>query len=160
MSTNVNPETGIRYGTIYLHHLDPDTAQWLWDEGENVSEKEAYEELRLEITDKVVQEIEDGDLDIDPTDIADIELEVERRLDRQADSILVEEPTIEGECEGVKYAISWLGGAPLLWVFESPVIGRFDLCSPCVPNACSIESPNDSGYEGYTVPDDWIHKEK
>lgn len=47
--TNTNPETGIRYGCVYLNSLDPDTAQWLWDDAENLSEEEAYAELKSEI---------------------------------------------------------------------------------------------------------------
>ena len=43
--TNINPETGIRYGCVYLNSLDPDTAAWLWDDAENLSEAEAYAEL-------------------------------------------------------------------------------------------------------------------
>ena len=42
-------ETGIRYGCIYLNSLDPDTASWLWDAAENLSEAQAYEELKAEI---------------------------------------------------------------------------------------------------------------
>lgn len=151
--TNINEKTGIRYGTIYLHHLDPDTASWLWDDGEDTSYAAALEELEEEIRTAVLQEIEDGDLDIDATDVCDIEREVERRLERESDGIQIDEPTIEGTCEGVTYAISWLGGAPLLWVFHSPIIGKHGLCSPCVPNAGDLESEGE--YECYDVPEEW-----
>lgn len=30
-----------------------------------------------------------------------------------------------------------------------------DLCSPCVPNAGSLDSVNPNGYECYDVPADW-----
>lgn len=91
----------------------------------------------------------------------------------------IAEPTIEGEHEGVKYRIAWLGGAPLLWVLDGP-LGYCDrLCSPCVPNAADL----DSGFIGqtreatparyhdrilqtlqegslcYVVPPDWPRKE-
>lgn len=146
--TNTNSETGIRYGTIYLRSIDDDTAHYLFYEGNNVSMDDAAEELRREIGIEAAERGFDDD-----TDREDWE---EREFERQVEGIEVEEPTIEGECDGVKYMISWLGGVPLLWVFESPVTGRFNLCSPCVPNACNLDSPNPGGYEGYMVPADWL----
>lgn len=155
---NMDPDTGIRYGTIYLNNLDGDTAAYLFDEGRNVSEDEAIEEIRRWINAEIDQEIEDGryisDIESDP------EWEFERRLDRALQNLQIEEPTIKGTCDGVEYMITWLGGAPLLWVFKSPFTGKFDLCSPCVPNACNLDSPNPDGYEGYTVPADWLPKEE
>ena len=56
--TNINPETGTRYGCVYLNSLDPDTAQWLWDDAENLSEEEAYEEPTSEI-ERDAENIED-----------------------------------------------------------------------------------------------------
>lgn len=145
--TNMNPETGIRYGTIYLNTLEGDTAAYLFDEGRNVSEDEAIEDLRREIASEAAERGFEDD-----TDREDWE---EREFEERVEGIQIEEPTIQGECDGVKYMISWLG-APLLWVFESPFTGTFDLCSPCVPNACNLSSPNPDGYEGYTVPADWL----
>jgi hypothetical protein len=84
----------------------------------------------------------------------------------------IDEPIIEGECDGVKYRISWLGGAPLLWVLEGPLGFANRLCSPCVPNAAELDSgfePTDltldeihrdhDGYLCYVVPADWLRKE-
>jgi hypothetical protein len=92
---------------------------------------------------------------------------VERENDFQID-----EPIIEGEYEGVKYRISWLGGAPLLWIIEGPVGFANSLCSPCVPGAADLDSgfeytdiPVDEihaqhdGYLCYVVPADWLRKE-
>jgi hypothetical protein len=56
--TNINPETGVRYSCIYLNSLDSDTAQWLWDDAENLSEAEAYAELKSEI-ERDAESIED-----------------------------------------------------------------------------------------------------
>ena len=148
-TTNMSPDTGIRYGTIYLNELDPDTSAHLFGIGKNVSYEEAMDEMRMEVA------IEAAGLGLDESDREHWE---DRELERRADHIQIDEPIIEGECEFVSYHISWLGGAPLLWVFYSPHVGRFDLCSPCVPNACNLTSPNDLGYEGYSVPPDWLRK--
>lgn len=80
---------------------------------------------------------------------------IESRLERFSDLCQIDEPIIEGVYEGVTYHISWLGGAPLVWVFESPYVTKADLCSPCVPNAGSLDSLNPDGYECYDVPPDW-----
>lgn len=150
--TNINPETGIRYGCVYLNSLDPDTAAWLWDDAENLSEAEAYAELKSEIEAQVMEECPD-------LDESEIEIEVEKLLDCAAQDIEIDEPTLAGTCEGVRYEISWLGGAPLLWVLESPVISKARLCSPCCPNAGDLNSLDDDGYECYGIPADWYAKD-
>lgn len=152
--TNTNPETGIRYGTIYLNHLDGDTADWLFTEGTNVSEEEAYKDAEIEIRAEVAAEIESGEFDDENNDL---ENEVNWRMQNWSDNCQIDEPYIEGESEGVKYGISWLGGAPLLWVYKSPHITKHGLCSPCVPNAGDLESEGD--YECYDVPTGWKEKE-
>lgn len=179
-TTNTNPETGIRYGTIYLNNLDGDTAAWLWDDGENVSEIEAYAELKPEVerdADNIEEEVRISAAERDYALLAsdrymeagveaayarlgydDRDDYIETRLENESD-FQIEEPTIEGTCEGVKYAISWLGGAPLLWIFESPVLSKARLCSPCVPNAGDLDSLDEGGYECYGIPSDWRRKE-
>ena len=154
--TNLNPKTGIRYGCVYLNSLDPYTASWLWDDAENLSEAEAYAELKNEIRAQV--EAENEDEGFGKWDESEVEDEVERRLELESECIQVEEPTLAGTCEGVRYEISWLGGAPLLWVLESPVISKARLCSPCCPNAGDLNSLDDDGYECYGIPADWYAK--
>ena len=148
--SNTNPKTGIRYGTIYLNTLNGDVADDLFFNGENISERDAYEELREELN---TEAEERGFCE------SDKEQWIERELEYRGEQIQVEEPTIKGECDGVSYGISWLGGAPLLWVFESPIISKARLCSPCVPNAGDLNSLDEDGYECYGIPDDWRNEE-
>lgn len=177
---NYNPETGIRYGTIYLNHLDSDVANDLWYSGKNVSEENAYAELKSELereADAIEEEVAIAIAESDHALLAserfvDNEIEaaylrlgyddrddyIETRLELGWEHIQIDEPIIEGTCEGVRYMISHLGGAPLLWAFESPVISKAKLCSPCVPNAGDLDSLDDDGYECYGIPDDWRHK--
>ena len=70
-----------------------------------------------------------------------------------------DEPLMEGTYDGITYLIFWLGGAPHLMVLDSPLTQKFELCSPCVPNACDGGNPDEDGHEGYDVPEDWIRKE-
>lgn len=156
---NYNPDTGIPYGTIYLHHLDSDLAQELWyTHGEDISYKLALKELRAEVTRDVEDEYGDDESDdrLNEEDMAD---EIDRRVETQSEFINIDEPTIEGEYEGVKYMISWLGGAPLLWVFSSPFTGSYAQCSPCVPGAGDLETPDEYGVVCYDVPPDWRRDE-
>ena len=99
--TNVNPETGIRYGVASLNNL----AEWVFDEffhdGTNVSYEAALEEFKKEtlaykmsVSDEDIQEFND--------------------------SYYGEEENYELEKDGMKLGLSYLGGAPMVWVFESP----------------------------------------
>lgn len=155
---NANPTTGIPYGTIYLHHLDPDLAQDLYfNYGEDISYKEAVEEMRAQIAREMRDEEENGEC---PTrSLDDFNDELDERVEARIEGIYINEPTIEGEYEGVKYMISWLGGAPLLWVFYSPYTGSYARCSPCVPGAGDLETPDEFGIQCYDVPPDWRRKD-
>lgn len=152
-STNMNPETGIRYGTIYLEELDPEVADDLLFRSTNLSYQAALDDVEAEAA-AAASELgyEHGSPDWeDYIEVKVTEAEISGRFD-------IEEPHICGIYEEVEYEITHLGGAALLYVTHSPRIGRFDLCSPCVPNACNLSSPNPEGFEGYTVPDDWLWK--
>ena len=139
MQPNVNPETGIRYGIISANSLDGELVQdLLYYEGEDLSWKEAEEEIKIAMREEGVTE-EDWD----------------RTLDDRLSDVYIDEPIVEGECGGVKYCTSWLGGALHFWIFESPRIGLYSECSPCCPNAGNLDSPNDDGVECYDVPEGW-----
>lgn len=117
--TNHNPETGIPYGVIACNSLDSDLVQELWyTHGTDLSYEEALAELRQEL-EAEADEIEAGETPDDdtylPTGYGDREAFIEGEMDCRSQNIQIDEPTIEGEYEGVKYHISWLGGAPLLW---------------------------------------------
>lgn len=145
MLPNINPETSIRYGTIYINELDPEVGHTLMFgiQAVDLTYKACVAELEAEIR----RDLEvDGEVDED---------EFQARFEREVDRITCDEPTIEGVYQGVKYQVTWLGGAGLLIVMESPHTGMFALCSPCVPNAVSIGQPGVT--VGYSIPDDWFY---
>lgn len=192
---NVNPETGIRYGVISAQSLDPDLLDELFhgNGAVDLSYQEAYNEAKAEaqrnyaslLEEAAISAAESGadrepgfdqedyeekwfefkDIEHDP------EIFVERELERFSDMCQIDEPTYEGEYEGVKYRLSTLGGAYLLWVFEGPLGLGNRLCSPCVPNAVDLDGGfaldtefeegyiPDSGYSCYCVPRDWLYAE-
>ena len=149
-------ENGIRYGVIAIQNLDPDVVEDLWYGygAVDLSYQAAMEELDAEIGREADRLIETGELQAEDRDWY-----VDRETDKRRDDIQIDEPTIEGNYQGVHYQISWLGGAPLLWVLESPVISKAQPCSPCVPNAGNLDNLSDDGIECYGVPRDWRRDE-
>lgn len=143
MQPNVNELTGIRYGIISANSLDGELVHDLmYRHGEDLSWKEAA----VEIGNEVNALVEEGLIDED---------DVDREMDERLCDLNIEEPIIEGACEGVLYRTSWLGGALHFWIFESHRIGLYSECSPCCPNAGDLDSPNDDGVECYDVPKGW-----
>lgn len=189
MSVNVNAETGIRFGVISGNSLDPDVFDDLYFyQGTNVSYEEARKEAEIEFGREWDDLYEQAEIAASETDhnMSDEERErfierwfeeqnqidvrqnyVESQLQHWVDNYEDNEPTIEGEYEGVSYGVSWLGGAPLVWVFQGPTGYVNRLCSPCVPGAADLDSGfvldndlgKDSGYFAYVVPADWLRKE-
>lgn len=133
MQPNTNPETGIAYGYISARSLDPEVVHSLmYEKGTDLSYKNALEE---------VMKAHDGEEEFDE--------------DAFSDAYEAYEPCVEGECDGVKYRTSWLGGALNFFIFFSPVTGNYAQCSPCVPGAGNLNQPG-GGVVCYDVPRDWM----
>jgi hypothetical protein len=133
---NVNVETGIRYGIVAMNSLQ----SWVWDElltrGDNLSFRAFEEDWRAE---------HPGATD--------------RQWQHACDCYEADEPIYEAVIDGVTVRLTWLGGAPLLFVFESPHRANVRLCSPCVPNCGNLDSkvPLSDGraFVCYDVPAEW-----
>lgn len=156
MTPNVNPETGIRYGIISANNLDPEIVHEMqFGRGsKDLRWEEALSGLRKEIE----HEVNQGELALEDADD-----EYTLRKERLGDDYYDDEPVHSFDIDGVKGQTTWLGGALLIWVFESPHTGLFRLCSPCVPNCASLDSPADPlrdnvGCIGYDVPKDWRNR--
>jgi hypothetical protein len=138
MIPNINPETGIAYGVVSLNSL----ADWVFDEffynGTSLTYKAAVEEWRAD------------------TDAPDDEYPPEEITDGWQ----FDEEVWELETDGMQLGLSYLGGAPLVWVFASPVATYARGCSPCVPGAGDLDSVGkgqhgDGNVRCYTLPDGW-----
>lgn len=159
MLPNTHPETGIPYGVIALANIDSDIAQeLLYGSGEDITFKAAQQELRESIEHACR----------DALDLEQTQEVVELALELYADNYQCEEPVTEGEYDGVKYHISWLGGAQILLVAEGPLGVAKALCSPCIPNAADLDSGFcpvmeedhfDYRHECYIVPHGWLRDE-
>jgi len=185
--TNTNPTTGIRYGVIAGNSLNTYVLDDLFhgDGAVDLSWQDAMAQLKSELNmeaDLIEEEAEDGfherhdpreqlesliDAAYDKRGYPDRDSFIDGEFEKRSQDIDISEPTIEGEYDGVKYRISWLGGAPLVWVLEGPTGYCRSLCSPCVPNAADLdsgfeESPRSEIAEAlypwqcYVVPADWL----
>lgn len=147
LNFNVHPETGVRYGTVYLNSL----ADWVFDEflhnGEDLSYKSAKEDFEQSFR---------AYFEGDPDDLDDA---LDEALDRFNDEYMSEESNYRLVQDGLELELTYLGGAPLVWVLKSPHTTRVRLCSPCAPNAGDLDAPDENGVEAYTLPTEWFRQD-
>lgn len=192
MMSNVNPKTGVRYGVISVASLQPELAEELMYGPDAIDETygAALNDAEMEANAEVAQLYEDAEIaasEVDPnmsdrareafieqyltihyTEMGyeDSDDLVAQRLEAFSDQFRCDEPHITGTYEEIEYQITWLGGAPLLWILDGPVGFVEKLCSPCVPNAADLDSEtcleaeasetmSENGYFCYVVPRDW-----
>ena len=150
MQTNVNPITGVAYGYISADALDQDVVQeLLYGPG---ADDLTYLEREEEAAKDAANEAYERGLDYGTTAYEDF---VDRRVSEEMDNFQCDEPTIHGECGGVEYRTSWLGGALNFFIFFSPVTtDKARAASPCVPGAAILDTLDGSTF-GYDVPADW-----
>lgn len=180
---NTNLATGIRYGVMALNNLHPDLVHELWygPGATDLSYQAAVRDIEADWERKADDIEEECSLAVSERDgnmteadrekllhdeieaayerlgFQDREDYIECNREMQCQGLEIQEPTIEGQYEGVKYTILWLGGSPLLYITESPVVVLVrSLCSPCVPNAGDLDSGLDlDGYPCYGPLPGW-----
>jgi hypothetical protein len=178
---NYNVETGTPYGVISLNSLQ----DWFNDEiyeWECPGDDEYYQELEEERKAKAIEMVEEADeeqlasWDYTPEDgyslddwkgeiISDIEEDIDEACNLlystgKYDSFEDEGPEFGvnaryGEIDGVSMMLAELGGALNIWVLKSPHTGLYSQCSPCIPGAGNLVSPNENGILCYDVPKEW-----
>lgn len=187
---------GVRYSVFSFNDLADWCNEDLWygSQARDLSYEHALQELRAEAHSKFDDLLEQAEIAAAEVDsgMSDAEREkfveswfVEHEVltdredfvgyfvERNADNIQIDEPTVEGTLDGIEYRISWLGGAPLLWIIKGlPGTGE-QLCSPCVPGAVDggggflLDSENAEfngqpdfeptrGYRCHCPPRDWV----
>jgi len=146
MTANIDPKTEIRYGVVSLGKLE----DWVYEEflnhGTSLTHEAAVAEFRAEFYTE--------------NPYAD-ELEYEDALQDAMENWHIEEENFRLEKDGMKLELSYLGGAALVFVIESPHTSRARQCSPCVPNAGDLDNKDEErGYLCYDVPADWYETEE
>ena len=138
MTANINPDTGIRYGVASLNSL----AEWVWDEfftnGTNLTAQQAEADFKRDFA------LEN---DREPSDDEEQEF---------WDGYEADEECYELEADGMRLELSYLGGAAIVFVLESPHIGQARECSPCVPNAGDLDNRERGGFDCYSLPAEWF----
>lgn len=146
--TNTNPTTGIRYGIISSHSLHPEVIDEIQQRGTDVH----FESSRKDMDAALRGAIEDYLPSWAVDDVAQKAWDLYEGFDD-------DEPVHEFELDGVKGRTTWLGGALLVWIFESPHVVKAKLCSPSVPNCTDQDHPDNDGEWGYAPPPDWYAEE-
>lgn len=155
MIPNINPETGVHFGIIACNSLDGDMLHTLlYEKGKDLSYAEAVEEEKA-------RQFAEFIAAKDVIDRYGTHSGIEFWPDLNNFDPQIEEPVIEGTHEGVHYRTTWLGGAQLLFIFDSPHRVLATPCSPCVPNAGDLDhvALTEEALAGavltYDVPADW-----
>ncbi len=156
---NVNSETGIRYGVIQGNHASL-LLEEIFQNGTNESFEGHKRDLISDLSHWLKQH---GQRD----DFAD-EMAKDCVEELEWDDYQAEEECYSYSDAGAEFLVSWLGGAPLIWVTKSPrIVAVKSLCSPCVPNAGDLDSgivadATDildtkllAGYACYGLPIEW-----
>jgi hypothetical protein len=158
---NMNPKTGIHFGYIRTDSIHSDVLQTLlYSVGKDVSYASALEDFLADERRKHESEMEEKRIakaELDGGTLSeddDLDFDEDTATEKFSNAYQCDEPTIEGEYEGVKYRTSWLGGAMNLWIFESPFITKCRPCSLCVPGAGNLDQTGE--YEAYGVPVAWL----
>lgn len=139
--TNVNPNTGIRYGVINGNNL-PD---WIWDSIEYRYPSPwdySYCEIckcghELEIN----QQTAWGDELECPICGDTNELQMP---DMEATELYIDTPDLQ---------LSYDPNSNIAMIFKSNLIINCQLCSPCYPNAGNLDQIDIDGYETYGIPE-------
>lgn len=142
---NFNENVGLPFTYFSCNNLDHELINELQMNGFDVH----YEEALQEASYKAETAVENGCFD-------DYDEAYEEELANLEDWY-DDEPCHEGEHEGVRYLTTWLGGALLLCVIDSPLRGKFSRCSPCLPGALDGDTPGDC--EGFDIPENWKMKD-
>lgn len=138
---NFNENVGLPFTYFSCNNLDPELVNELQQKGEDLSYSSALQEASF----KAETAVENGCFD-SYNEAYEQELAA---LEDWEDF----EPVHIGEHEGVFYLTSWLGGALLLCVIDSPLRGKFSRYSPCLPGALDGDTPGDC--EGFDIPESW-----
>jgi hypothetical protein len=155
MLSNINAETGVRYGVISAANIDPEIIDMIEMNGENLSAHAALEQIRIDVNEAcnagtVTEENFDSEVDRRMSEWHENAAEEVYRFVEYGDDGLVD----------VEIHTGWLGGAQHLFVIRSPFMCFAAQCSPCVPNAGDLDTRfDDDSKEGtiacYDVPPDW-----
>ncbi len=143
--SNVDSNTGIHYGVISQHSVNPDALNDIFTQGEDIQFAESLKEY---LANAKIENEKDGtefDEDAATQDFAD-----GYESDGGLNDYLYEQ-------DGYK-----LTGCldSDLFVLRSPFYTFAQFCSPCVPGSGNLDSPCETGPKTYCLGHDWFEDNK
>ena len=146
--TNINPETGIRFGVISRN--SGDLTEWVWEGFEGDYGTPTCRECggdAIDYDDEKHGEYKAG------RGCADYACEHCERVIDSSDAYNDEPNGHDYNADGYVIRADSYGDA---FVIRSPFFTRAGFCSPCAPGACHLESPTDDGERCYCLGHDWF----
>lgn len=154
---NCNQETGIVYGIISANSV-PYLADDIYTNGDSLSYAEYKKDLGDEFRAALLGVLEDRAFRAEEiAERLDIDQLVEDALNAGLnDQLEFDEEEYEYSDGAAKYLLSYLGGAPLIWITESEYVTHARRCSPCIPGGADLDSIDPDGMLCYCpAPDDF-----
>ncbi len=151
-STNIDLETGIRYGIVSMNSLD----EWAWQTmqgGDDLDFIEYRESVRDDMSSAIERVLEEHGL-----------IQRNYGADNFADDIVdnLEFDNYESNGDCVRYELKddlyhlQTTSDGQLFVFKSPYYTQAQFCSPCVPGAGNLDCPCESGPKTYCLDASWF----
>lgn len=144
-TVNIDPNTGIRFGVVDGKSV-PDLLDDILTFGENLSYDDYMQHVEEQLrAAESLEEIRDL-VPYDPETPLEFPL-CEEKIEELMELIAENYEPREDEYELVfpeddeHYLLTYLGGAPLIFVCKSKFVTRCRGCSPCVPNGGDLDSP-------------------
>ena len=149
--TNIDKETGIRYGVIGYNSI---SSEAFFEEviynGRNLSYENFLKESTEEITTKLEEVLRDYLYGGDPEWIVNhIKENIEESLSEQYEE---NDDCYLYEKDGYIIETTDLG----LYILKSPFITFTQFCSPCCPGAGNLDFPIKGGVPTYCLGEDWF----
>ena len=159
-----------RFGVIDGRTV-PELLDEIYEQGKNLAEENVWEERQDSLQTALKNSLtewynDDPDKIIRAVDTELTEMVLDHLFDHgifDADDEPVEEPDIihnlqrtEGQ---VDLLLTWLGGAPLVIVHNSPWLMSCRECSPCIPGGGDLDSPELDGSPACCLPPDELPEE-
>ena len=158
--SNIDAETGIRYGVIgqNAEPLNPDAVQEIWHSGTNLSYENYLDGAKAKLRSALSDYFSDYKHGSD----------AKSKLDRAVDDALdVVSDGLGDNYQGDNDAMLFQSdgykiqtGETDLWILKSPFYTHAQFCSPCAPGAGNLDSHCADGPKTYCLGHDWFDDEK
>jgi hypothetical protein len=138
--SNIDIQTGVRYGIISVNHLD--LVEWLNEDFEPVYGQHCPE-CCVELSTEDIAVTIGGDIVCPECNAVTPE-----------ENIYNDEPDYYG-CENKEYELL-MNNSNEIWVFRSPYFTKVMHCSPCAPGAGDLDHPHTKGIITYCLGPEWF----